>query len=101
MLMVGFWSSKNVPIRKFKITYPDGKTVYPKFRKFEQPNGNVIFKFKDAVPFHVGCNFSWISTVPFEAKVSPIFEPETVLDKKLLKIDNYAMRLLQFKKEVG
>jgi len=100
MLMLGFWASKNVPIKKFKITYPDGKIVYPEFRKFIQPKGDVIFKFKEPVAFAKGCKLSWISETAFEANVSPIFQAENKLDAKLLQIDKYQLRLLQFRKEV-
>jgi len=101
MLMLGFWASRNVPIKKFKISYPDGKAVFPDFRKFEQPNGSVIFKFREPVPFLKGCKLSWISQTAFEANVSPIFQWETEAEKKLLQIDKYQLRLLQFRKEVG
>lgn len=99
MLMLGFWTSKNVPIRKFRIKYPDGRVVNPTFRKFQQSKGDVIFKFESPVSFYKGCTFSWESSVPFEAKVSPVFEPETDVERKLLQIDKYQLRLMQFKKE--
>ena len=100
MLILGFWASRNVPIRKFKITYPNGRVVYPKFRKFQQPDGSVIFKFREPVSFFKGSNLSWISSVPFEAKVSPVFQAETELEKKKLQIGDYRLRLLQFRREV-
>jgi len=98
--MLGFWANKNVPIKKFKISYPDGKVVYPDFRKFQQRDGSVVFKFKEPVAFAKGCNLSWISETAFEANVSPIFQGETEQERKLLQIDNYKLRLLQFQREV-
>lgn len=98
--MVGFWASKDVPITKFRILYPNGKAVFPEFKKFQQPKGDVIFKFKEPVAFAKDCKFSWTSAVGFEAKVSPVFEPETEFEKKILQIDKYQFRLMQFKKEV-
>jgi len=100
MLMLGFWASRNVPIRKFRIKYSDGRVVNPRFKKFLQPKGDVIFKFENAIPFYKGCTFSWESSMPFEANVSPIFQAETEAEQKLLQIDNYKLRLLQFQKEV-
>jgi len=98
--MLGFWASRNVPIRKFVISYPNGRKISPEFRKFVQSDGSVIFKFKEPVAFARGDKFSWISAVPFEAKVSPIFQAETEAEQKLLQIDHYKLRLLQFQKEV-
>lgn len=100
MLMLGFWASRNVPIRKFRIKYPDGRVVNPAFKKFQQPKGDVIFKFESPVSFYKGCTFSWESSAPFEAKVSPVFEAETDSERKILQIDKYQLRLMQFKKEV-
>jgi len=98
--MLGFWASKNVPILKFKVAYPDGKAVFPEFRKFQQADGSVIFKFKEPVAFAKGCKFSWISATSFEANVSPIFQWETERERKLLQIEKYQLRLMQFKREV-
>lgn len=100
MLMLGFWASKSVPIKKFKISYPGGKVVFPKFKKFVQAGGDVIFKFDTSVIFYKGCNLSWISSTAFEAEVSPIFEPQIDAERKLLRVGKYQFRLLQFKKEV-
>jgi len=98
LLILGFYASKNVPIRKFVISYPDGKRVSPEFRKFVQGDGSVIFKFREPVAFARGDKFSWISAVGFEAEVSPVFQAETEAEQKLLQIDKYQLRLLQFKK---
>jgi len=100
MLMLGFWASKNVPIRKFRVAYPNGAIVNPKFKKFLQPKGDVTFKFEKPVRFYKGCTFSWESSSPFKAEVSPVFEPETDFERKILQVDKYQFRLLQFKKEV-
>jgi len=100
MLMLGFWASRNVPIKKFKITHPNGQVVFPVFRKFRQSRGDVIFKFREPVAFPKGSLFSWISDTPFEANVSPVFQAETEMEKKILQIDKYQLRLLQFKQEV-
>lgn len=100
MLLLGFWVSRDVPIRKFRIGYPSGRVVNPPFKKFTQPQGDVIFKFREPIVFYKGCTFSWQSASPFEAEVSPVFEPQTSAEKKLLQIDKYQLRLMQFKKEV-
>jgi len=100
VLMLGFWANRNVPIKKFKISYPDGRAVFPQFRKFKQKDGSVIFKFKEPVAFAKGCNLCWISEVAFEANVSPIFQGENEVEMKLLQIDKYKLRLLQFQREV-
>lgn len=99
MLILGFWVSSNVPIRKFRIGYPNGRVVNPKFRKFQQSKGDVIFKFESPISFYKGCTFSWESSAPFEANVSPIFQAENEVEKKILQIDKYQLRLLQFKRE--
>lgn len=97
--MLGFWASRNVPIWKFRIQYPNGRVVNPPFKKYLQVKGDVIFKFNEPVPFSKGCTFSWVSSAPFEADVSPIFQAETDNERKVLQIDNYQLRLMQFRRE--
>ena len=97
MLILGFWADRNVPIVKFKISYPSGKLVSPVVRKVPQSDGSVIFKFKEPLPFGKGCHLSWTSAASFEAQVSPVFEPENEIEKTQLKIGDYQFRLMKFK----
>jgi len=59
--MLGFWTSRNAPIRKSRISYPNGKVVFPEFKKFLQADESVIFKSKEPVAFTRGCELSWKS----------------------------------------
>ena len=97
MLILGFWADRNVPITKFKISYPGGRVVSPPFKKVTQADGGVIFKFKEPLSFSKGCHLSWTSVASFEAQVSPVFEPENEIEKTQLKIGDYQFRLMKFK----
>lgn len=100
MLILGFWVDRNVPITKFKISYPNGRVVSPSFRKVTQTDGSVVFKFNEPLSFRKGCHLSWISTASFEAQVSPVFEPENEMEKTQLKVGDYQFRLMKFKEAV-
>lgn len=97
MLMLGVWADRNVPIVRFKISYPNGRSASPHFKIVTQTDGSVIFRFNEPISFNKGANLSWTSAIPFQAQISPIFEPENDAEKALLKARDYQFRLMKFK----